>query len=208
MPTLPDHIRELAKKHNLKQSDFWNCHGTWVCKHAPLEKAGAVAGVKWAPAQILESDSGSAVAILATGTLGELTEWSIGEASPKNNKNSYPWAMAEKRAKDRVLLKLLGFAGEVYSEEEADDFKAAKPAPQATPRGEVSALDQEKSNRDAKADYNRLKAGLDGCNSVEMLDQWVVAWKDDLDALPEDHAGSLRGEYKRKRDGFKVKEAA
>ena len=88
------------------------------------------------------------------------------------------------------------------------DFKAAKPAPQATPRGEVSALDQEKSNRDAKADYNRLKAGLDGCHSVEMLDQWVVAWKDDLDALPEDHAGSLRGEYKRKRDGLKVKEAA
>jgi hypothetical protein len=116
--------------------------------------------------------------------------------------------MAEKRAKDRVLLKLLGFAGEVYSEEEADDFKAAKPAPQATPRGEVSALDQEKSNRDAKADYNRLKSGLDGCNSVEMLDQWVEAWKDDLDALPEDHAASLRGEYKRKRDGFKVKEAA
>ena len=104
MPTLPEHIRELAKKHNLKQSDFWNCHGTWVCKHAPLEKAGAVAGVQWAPAQILESDSGKAVAILATGTLGDLTEWSIGEASPKNNKNAYPWAMAEKRAKPWKLF--------------------------------------------------------------------------------------------------------
>ena len=35
--------------------------------------------------------------------------------------------MAEKRAKDRVILKLVGLHGDVYSEEEADDFKAAKP---------------------------------------------------------------------------------
>jgi transcription initiation factor IIF auxiliary subunit len=31
--------------------------------------------------------------------------------------------MAEKRAKDRVILKLVGLHGDVYSEEEADDFK-------------------------------------------------------------------------------------
>jgi len=31
--------------------------------------------------------------------------------------------MAEKRAKDRVILKLLGVAGDMYSEEEADEFK-------------------------------------------------------------------------------------
>ena len=37
--------------------------------------------------------------------------------------------MAEKRAKDRVILKLIGIAGDVYSEEEADEFK--KPDRQA-----------------------------------------------------------------------------
>jgi hypothetical protein len=31
--------------------------------------------------------------------------------------------MAEKRAKDRVILKLLAVHGDIYSEEEADDFK-------------------------------------------------------------------------------------
>jgi hypothetical protein len=31
--------------------------------------------------------------------------------------------MAEKRAKDRVILKLIGLHGLAYSEEEADDFK-------------------------------------------------------------------------------------
>ena len=35
--------------------------------------------------------------------------------------------MAEKRAKDRVILKLLGIAGDMYSEEEADEFKEKKP---------------------------------------------------------------------------------
>lgn len=202
MPTLPDHIRELAKKHKLNQSDFWNCHGTWVCKHAPLEKAAAVAGVIWAPVQILESDSGKAVAILATGTLGDHTEWSIGEASPKNNKNAYPWAMAEKRAKDRVILKLLGFAGEVYSEEEADDFKDAKPK---QPRGEVGAIDQgDKSNRDVKADYNRLLTPLQQCRTFDDLRDWKEMFSEDLEAMPEDHRESLRGEFKRKRSEFAV----
>ena len=35
--------------------------------------------------------------------------------------------MAEKRAKDRVILKLIGLSGDVYSEEEADDFKQSRP---------------------------------------------------------------------------------
>ena len=49
-------------------------------------------------------------------------EWSFGEAMGYNLKNNYPFAMAEKRAKDRVILKLAGLHG-VYSEEEAEDFK-------------------------------------------------------------------------------------
>ena len=42
------------------------------------------------------------------------------EASPKNNKNNYPYAMAEKRAIDRAILKLIGLHGFVYSEDEVD----------------------------------------------------------------------------------------
>ena len=34
--------------------------------------------------------------------------------------------MAEKRAKDRVILKLAGIHGDAYSEEEADDFKESE----------------------------------------------------------------------------------
>ena len=59
--------------------------------------------------------------------MGDATEWSIGEAAPYNTTNKYPYAMAEKRAKDRVILKLVGLHGDVYSEEEADEFKNQKP---------------------------------------------------------------------------------
>ena len=54
---------------------------------------------------------------------GKNTAWSIGEVSPQNTSNKYIYAMAEKRAIDRVILKLLGVHGDFYSEEEADEFK-------------------------------------------------------------------------------------
>lgn len=41
---------------------------------------------------------------------------------------AYPFAMAEKRAKDRVILKLAGLHG-LYSEDEADEFKESSSAP-------------------------------------------------------------------------------
>ena len=43
-----------------------------------------------------------------------------GEASPRNTKNAYPYAMAEKRAIDRAILKLIGLHGFIYSEDELD----------------------------------------------------------------------------------------
>lgn len=53
---------------------------------------------------------------------GDLFE--VGEASPKNCKNDYPYAMALKRCQDRVILKKskLAYYG-VYSEVEAEEFR-------------------------------------------------------------------------------------
>jgi hypothetical protein len=106
----------------------WDCHGTWIAYHRALERVAASRNIIFDPPQIVEANGENAVAaICVTGRLGDRTEWSIGEAAPKNNKNAYPWAMAEKRAKDRVILKLIGLHGTVYSEEEADDFKRNTP---------------------------------------------------------------------------------
>lgn len=58
--------------------------------------------------------------------IGKVTTY--GEAYPSNCDNSYIFAMAEKRAMSRAVLKLAGLYEEgVFSEDEADDFgKAVK----------------------------------------------------------------------------------
>ena len=41
----------------------------------------------------------------------KVSAWSFGEANDKNCYIDYKWAMAEKRGKGRVVMKLLGFYG-------------------------------------------------------------------------------------------------
>jgi hypothetical protein len=95
----------------------------WIALHKFLEKVANKAGINFNLPTVLNCETGE-VAVCVEGVDKEGNKaWSIGEASPKNCKNDYRWAMAEKRAKDRVILKLLGIAGDMYSEEEADEFK-------------------------------------------------------------------------------------
>jgi hypothetical protein len=110
------------------KSAGWDCHGTFVLLHKALEKVAVKNKITFDKPEVLESNSERRIAsLIVTGHMGDKSEWSIGEASPSNNKNSYPYAMAEKRAKDRVILKLLGLHGDVYAEDEADSFKEERP---------------------------------------------------------------------------------
>lgn len=134
-------------------STVWKVQSATVILHKALERIAAKAGISYAAPTILRAERDEAV-ILVTGTMGERTEWSIGEAvitngsTPGNYKVSgkqaaYPYAMAEKRAKDRVILKLIGLHGLAYSEEEADEFKGGerRPADDETDRvGNVVSL--------------------------------------------------------------------
>lgn len=94
----------------------------WIALHKFLEKVAHRANIVFDEPKIFNCTADE-VALYVSGKKGDNSAWSIGEASKVNNQNSYRWAMAEKRAKDRVILKLLGIAGDVYSEEEADEFK-------------------------------------------------------------------------------------
>lgn len=138
---LDEKIADKLKEHGFGADACWDCHGTWVIYHKVLERIAAAEAITYETPQVLVAEKDAAV-ILVTGARGEgsRAEWSIGEATPKNNKNAYPFAMAEKRAKDRVILKLIGLAGFAYSEEEADDFKDARPAnqPQQTATKDAS----------------------------------------------------------------------
>ena len=125
MAKVKKEIAEILGRFDLEPKDaLWDCHGTLVIYHKYCELIAAKAGITFDAPQVIEARSADKiVAICAVGRMGDRTEWSFGEAAPGNNKNAYPYAMAEKRAKDRVILKLVGLAGHIYSEDEADDFK-------------------------------------------------------------------------------------
>lgn len=204
MSQFPKHLKELGDKYGMARDDFWNVHGTWCVLHKALERAAAMAGIEWMPPILVETDSGKAVSLIATGKLKDRVEWSVGEASPKNNKNAYPWAMAEKRAKDRVILKLLGFAGEVYSEEEADDFKRKPDNGQKVPSADVEPLDSSVSNRDLRAAHTRLSRMLNACNTLDDLKAWKSVNEEELIELPEDVREDLRHLWAARRDELKA----
>ena len=196
---------ELLKHYGEDHTSVWDCHGTWVAYHAAIERMAAKAGVVFnTPEMIVNDYEKKTVVVCVAARMGEATEWSFGEVSPANNKNSYPYAMAEKRAKDRVALKLLGMAGLVYSEEEADDFKAEKPVePQQEPVVKSSA--QLKRERSWETIVDELELDMVDVRTLvqfETLKQtyrekvakegWPPAWKYQLKDKLEGYENEIR----------------
>ena len=207
MPKLPEHLKAFGEKYRLKPDDVWNCHGTWVAYHKAIERIAAEQGVQFDPPVALEAKTPT-VAVLVTARFGEKSEWSIGEAAPNNCKNAYPWAMAEKRAKDRAALKVLGLHG-LYSEEEADDFKEAAPKVPLSGTNPVGPLDNNgMSNRELKQMFDTLHGQMKECASVAALDDWGRETADEINQLPEDYRESLRGDFRRYREELKMRNAA
>ena len=130
MSDIPQPVIDVLKEiGETAKTSTWDCHGTRVILHKALEKIAAHKGIVFdTPVHLVTDPANKQVAIQVTGRLGEMEAWSIGEVSPANCKNAYPFAIAEKRAKDRVILKLVGLHGYVYSEDEAEDFKDSKPS--------------------------------------------------------------------------------
>jgi hypothetical protein len=127
-------VVEFMERYNIASDEIWEVHGaTWVVKHKALERVAVEQGVVWERPSVQVCDLAAKIAVIcAFGKLGDRNEWSFGEASPANNKNSYPMAMAEKRARDRVILKLLVSHGALYSEAEADEFAQPRQNPHVT----------------------------------------------------------------------------
>lgn len=128
---LPEKLITLLNEVKLNVANStWDCHGTPVVLHKALEKIASKKGIQFDDMQVIESSVKEKYAVISVrGHYKDATVQTIGEAAPYNTTNKYPFAMAEKRAKDRVILKLLELSGDVYSEEEADDFKQSKPEP-------------------------------------------------------------------------------
>ena len=195
MATLDPRIEVIREKFGLSKTDFWELPqrpGTWVAKHAALEVAAVKAGIVFDMPVVLEKDAaGLITSIVVQGIMDGRTEWSIGETNPSNYKvsgkqPSYPWAMSEKRAKDRVILKLIGIHGLVYSEDEmADDVRPPRqdtPDEPAQPKTLV---------KDQRVIWGELRDEIDACQSVEQLG---VLWTSKL----------FQTEMKKLKDGWQT----
>jgi len=205
---LDPRIEAVRAKYDLSRDDFWQIpqNKAWVCKHAALEVVATKANIEWSLPQVIEAATADGIAVLAvSGKMGDRLEWATGEASPKNNKNSYPWAMAEKRAKDRVVLKLAGIHGLVYSEDEmpngGDDDR-----PLNLPKPKSSA--ELKRN----GDWDRLKTDLDSdladCHSLFALDKLRKDYRERAKAAewPKAWLESLANEFANAEDAIKKTE--
>lgn len=122
--TRKETLRRLFTKNNLVAEDvFKHAHYTIITR-AGIDKIQAASDIKINYDLVSLSDDHSHCLIKATGKMGEKIVETFGEASPKNNKNAYTVAMAEKRAMSRIVLKLAGFYElGIFGEEESDDFK-------------------------------------------------------------------------------------
>ena len=118
-PIVKDILQELKFNPN---ECLWEKHGATCMKHRYIEIAGQEKGVVIESLDEVEKNSAEGVvAIKCTASLGKSKVITYGEATPKNNKNGYPYAMAEKRAVDRAILKLIGIHGFVYSDDEVNE---------------------------------------------------------------------------------------
>jgi hypothetical protein len=111
-------VEAFRDKYAVPPSEMWSAHGTMCIKHRFVRKIAAKEGitVHLAIESIDQANDLCVFSASAEWNGIQMEEW--GEASPKNNKNAYPVAMALKRAYDRVVLALLGIHGWVYSEDE------------------------------------------------------------------------------------------
>src|SRR6185312_11646839 len=130
MPSLPKEVADFMKEYGVTSDEVWPVPGgkAYAVKHKALERIAIEKGITFDRPSVVACDLVNKSMVICTfGKMGDRSEWSFGEASPANNKNQYMAAMAEKRSRDRVILKLLAAHGDIYSEEEADDFKRPNP---------------------------------------------------------------------------------
>jgi hypothetical protein len=201
-------IRDLfaSKGIPLGQKDVWQVQGKNVIKHAALEWLAGVFDVQWSPAQVLRAERDEAV-ILVTGSVPGVTAWSIGEALVGVNyrvtgkQAAYVYAMAEKRAKDRVILKLAQLHG-AYSEDEADEFKEARPSEEVQ-ETKVSAKGADPSPADHPTAIEVIKASLAFVTGQRSLVEWELknsgpyeglskAGQAEIDQAKKDHIAELK----------------
>jgi hypothetical protein len=227
--SFPKEIAKFMADFGVNADEVWKIAqgNAYAVKHKALERVAAERGIATTSLKVLALDQEKGIAAVeAEVRHGDMQFRSFGEVSPKNNKNSYPLAMAEKRAVDRAILKALVVHGELYSEDEADDFK--RPNPHVTrpedigqpteynehgepvdniPHGDPS-IDR-LPKKDARKDYEAAQKEMRATKTLRELEDWAKANANRVQSYPADWGEIFRGLYADHRDDLRAaKEAA
>src|SRR5215207_4885605 len=180
----------LARYGEPADGSVWQVEGQAFIHHRTLERIAAQARITFDPPTVLRAESDEAV-LLVVGRMGERAEWSIGEALVGVNYHvpepeaAYAYAMAEKRAQDRVILKLIELPDVVSSEE-----PHAVESPPSSPNENTPAeLDLEPGL------VGELKRKLDGAKTVDAVIALMrdSATQQSLAGLMPDRKDHVRG---------------
>lgn len=224
MPRYPKEIVEFMTKYKVSDDEVWPVPGgkSYAVKHKALERVAAQLGISFERPSVIACDLNLKSAVFCVfGKLNDRTEWSFGEASPANNKNAYFAAMTEKRARDRVILKLLNLHGDLYSEDEAEEFK--RPNPHVTRPEDVFELPEYDSNgqpvdnipapdpdsvrkikvADQRPIFETLQNEIWKTGTVEELQEWAQTNKNRLGVIKPDWQEMLRGVYAEHLNGLR-----
>jgi|DEB0MinimDraft_10_1074344.scaffolds.fasta_scaffold01326_8 hypothetical protein len=163
-------LNRLYSEYNLSSDDvFKHKLGFSIITRTGIEKIQAGIGLSVRYEMVRMSDDHKFVVVKGIGTMDGTIVESYGEATPENNRMSYPVAMAEKRALSRVVLKAAGFyALGVYGEDEADDFKDRKGS---TPAIEAPAP-KKPNNIDEILKATKIKLEKGEVNPIQVKD-WM-----------------------------------
>lgn len=209
-------LREFMELYKIDADEVWEVRsgGAWAAKHSALERVAAEQGILFELPTVIEAHSSEKIAVVCVqAKMGERSEWSFGEASPANNKNAYCYAMAEKRAKDRCILKLLNSHGTVYSDAEAEEFEKRQ-NPHVTrptdivpdveydqygepvdniPRGDDRIERMPKAK--ARTDFATAQNEMNQTKTPQALEAWGRANSNRIESFPTDWQAILRGLY-------------
>ena len=121
--TKQDILNRLFVENNLTSEDVFKHKFYNIITRSGIDKIMASNNIKISYDLEYNSLDCKCIIIKATATMGDKSIQTYGESSPSNNQNSYPVAMAEKRAMSRACLKLAGFyEHQVFWEDESDQF--------------------------------------------------------------------------------------
>jgi hypothetical protein len=189
----------LARYGEPMTGSVWQAEGETFIHHRTLERIAVQAKITFDPPTVLRAERDEAV-LLVVGRMGERMEWSIGEALVGVNYHvpgsepAYVYAMAEKRGKDRVILKLIDLPDVVSSAE-----PHAVESPPSSPNENTPAVLSLEPGL-----VGELKRHLDGAETVEAvialmrstetqqrLAQLAPAWRDEVRAYAKDRLVAL-----------------